>query len=78
MDHLPDCSMGLREGEVCPDPHKLSDGVHHWWSGWPGAFCLSCGVSDPSEECIAGCCECKCHDEFWESYNKAMTKKDGA
>ena len=25
----------------------------HRWSGWPGAFCLNCGVEDPLEQCIA-------------------------
>jgi len=21
----------------------------HRWSGWPGAFCLDCGIEDPME-----------------------------
>ena len=21
----------------------------HWWSGWPGAYCMKCGVDDPLE-----------------------------
>ena len=21
----------------------------HRWSGWPGAWCLNCGIEDPSE-----------------------------
>jgi hypothetical protein len=25
----------------------------HRWSGWPGAFCLDCGVDDQMELCIA-------------------------
>jgi hypothetical protein len=25
----------------------------HRWSGWPGAWCLDCGIYDPLEECIA-------------------------
>lgn len=74
MIHLPDCSVGLREGEVCSNPHKLSDGVNHWWSGWPGAYCLGCGASDPNEECLS--CMCSCHDEFWRLYEKEMSKKD--
>ena len=36
----------------------------HRWSGWPGAFCLDCGVPDPIEECIASECgvwtDCDC------------------
>lgn len=31
----------------------------HNWSGWPGAWCLDCGVKDISEEVIA-CPECDC------------------
>jgi hypothetical protein len=25
----------------------------HRWSGWPGAWCLDCGIADPIEECVA-------------------------
>jgi hypothetical protein len=25
----------------------------HRWSGWPGAWCLDCGVEDPREACAA-------------------------
>jgi len=28
------------------------NGEHHW-SGWPGAYCLHCGSSDPMEYAIA-------------------------
>ena len=40
----------------------------HRWSGWPGAWCLDCGISDPIEQCVADgdadayCTACK---EFW-------------
>ena len=27
--------------------------MEHRWSGWPGAWCLDCGITDPIEECIA-------------------------
>jgi hypothetical protein len=27
--------------------------VRHRWSGWPGAWCLDCGVADPLETAIA-------------------------
>lgn len=35
----------------------------HRWSGWPGAWCLDCGIEDPNEVCIAThddglICEC--------------------
>jgi len=30
----------------------------HRWSGWPGAWCLDCGCSDPREDAIAdGLCD---------------------
>lgn len=36
----------------------------HRWSGWPGAFCLDCGIGDPVEECLAVDCpnalKCEC------------------
>lgn len=25
----------------------------HRWSGWPGAWCLDCGIEDPTEQAIA-------------------------
>ena len=25
----------------------------HTWSGWPGAYCLKCGIDDPLEKAIA-------------------------
>jgi hypothetical protein len=27
--------------------------AEHRWSGWPGAWCLDCGKSDPREEKLA-------------------------
>jgi hypothetical protein len=27
--------------------------VHHRWAGWPGNFCLDCGIDDPVEIAIA-------------------------
>jgi hypothetical protein len=27
--------------------------TEHRWSGWPGAWCLDCGVPDPREEALA-------------------------
>lgn len=28
----------------------------HRWSGWPGAFCLDCGVGDLAELSLADSC----------------------
>lgn len=31
-------------------PSTYTLGWHtHRWSGWPGAFCMLCGIEDPSE-----------------------------
>ena len=27
--------------------------VEHRWSGWPGAYCLDCGIEDPLEAALA-------------------------
>lgn len=75
MEHIPGCAMGERAGELCPNPHELSDGKHHWWSGWPGAYCLGCFCEDPTEICLAGC-ECPCHAEFWQQYADAMNRQE--
>jgi len=47
---------------------------HHWWSGWPGAYCIKCGVEDLYEICIGIVCYCPCHDDFWKSYEDAITE----
>lgn len=26
---------------------------NHRWSGWPGAWCVDCGIGDPAELCMA-------------------------
>ena len=36
----------------------------HWWSGWPGAWCMKCHAEDKDELCLADC-KCFCHDQFW-------------
>ncbi len=30
--------------------------INHRWSGWPGAFCLDCGVEDKAELALADNC----------------------
>jgi hypothetical protein len=30
------------------NPHQT-----HRWSGWPGAYCMHCGIDDPLEQCLA-------------------------
>jgi hypothetical protein len=44
----------------------------HRWSGWPGAWCLDCGVADPFEECLAHdklSCICSKCNESWPQGN---------
>lgn len=55
------CRSCSAERGLCAAPHEKSDGFHHWWSGWPGAYCLGCGCSDPQEECLGDDCRCSCH-----------------
>jgi len=45
----------------------------HWWSGWPGAYCMKCGADDMDEACIGNSCRCSCHDDFNAAFNAAMT-----
>ena len=64
--HLPDCAVGswTKNDFVC------YTGKPHRWSGWPGAYCQDCFVTDPGEVCMGGC-KCPCHDEFWAEYAKS-------
>lgn len=59
--------------ERCFQPEKMSCPVSktedHRWSGWPGAFCLDCGVEDKDELCVGNACACLCHQKFWEEYS---------
>ena len=45
-----------------PTDERPIDG--HRWSGWPGSWCLDCGISDPTEVCIVihdeGCKHAEC------------------
>lgn len=58
-------SFSEEELDGCPScieeiPCSRGDGVHKW-SGWPGAFCLSCKADDPEEACLSYGCKCGCH-----------------
>ena len=76
IDSLPEhsldtCAISQKpDWFVCPSGYKMhGEGKgEHWWSGWPGAFCLKCFAEDLSELCIGGVCECSCHEEFWKDY----------
>ncbi len=57
-----DCQVCKRKNEVCTNQHQLSKDGSHWWSGWPGAYCLGCGADDPEELCLADNCLCYCHN----------------
>jgi hypothetical protein len=62
MRHIESCEVGKI---------KPSDHIHNW-SGWPGAYCIICGIDDADELCLADSCKCPCHEEFWNQYNKFM------
>lgn len=69
--HHPDCSVG--NAKPCGAGLVLHGEAitEHWWSGWPGAYCLKCGAEDAMENCLAGCL-CDCHDEFYAGLNAYM------
>lgn len=64
--HNDNCHVG--NAPPCPVQSVLHDEKvgEHWWSGWPGAFCMKCGSSDPDELCLADECNCKCHPDYPE------------
>jgi len=70
-EHLPECAQP--EKRPCPAGQSLhGESVdEHWWSGWPGAYCMKCGAEDKDEICLAECA-CPCHAQFWEEYEKAI------
>lgn len=59
------CWEGSASYTVCPAPNSLHDERvgQHWWSGWPGAYCMKCGGPDPMEMCLADECACVCHSD---------------
>jgi len=73
MEHIPTCYQ--LEKIDCPANKSLHGEklTEHWWSGWPGAYCMKCGSEDKDELCIGGC-NCSCHDEFWKGYEEYMKK----
>lgn len=42
--------------------------TEHRWSGWPGAYCMVCGIEDPREACVAnhpdGCQMTHCQETY--------------
>lgn len=67
-EHIKSCAQ--LEKRPCPTNRSLHGENHgeHWWSGWPGAYCMKCGDEDKDEICIGSVCKCPCHDELWEKY----------
>jgi hypothetical protein len=74
-DHIDTCSR--KNYQPCPAPNSLRGEPvgEHWWSGFPGAYCLKCGAANVDEECVGSGCECPCHDEFWAGYEQAMREE---
>lgn len=77
-DHIPSCPQ--LQKAPCPANRSLhGEGTtDHWWSGWPGAFCMKCGSDDMDEACICGGCKCPCHDAFWQSYEDHLRTEQDA
>ena len=53
--------------------------LKHNWSGWPGAWCLDCGLEDPHEIALAnGDLEIVEGESFWVKWKseEAMAKYD--
>ena len=73
-EHIKECF--ILEITPCPTNISLFEEPidKHWWSGWPGAFCLKCGDEDKVELCLGNSCKCGCHKEFWEKYEKTYNK----
>ena len=78
ISHLPECAEGAREGEVCTGTISLhgEPETEQWWSGWPGAWCMKCGVDDPEELCTGSGCSCICHEAMWDAYEKLCREWD--
>lgn len=59
--HRTECHVG--NAQPCPAQTTLhSERIgEHWWSGWPGAYCMKCDSEDPDELCLADQCVCVCH-----------------
>lgn len=74
-DHIPTCA----QLEIRPCFNGLIDhgSTDHRWSGWPGAYCLTCHAEDKNEVCLALSCECPCHAEFWESFARDVANVNG-
>jgi len=65
IKHIASCS---HPQGPCPSKRSLHGEkfIEHWWSGWPGAFCMKCGTEDVMETCLADSCYCPCHEDFWQ------------
>ena len=76
MDHIPSCFQ--IERIPCPTGISLHGEPldEHFWSGWPGAFCLKCGSEDKNELCLGNSCKCSCHDALWKSYEEHLKKEE--
>lgn len=45
--------------------------MKHWWSGWPGAYCLHCFCEDPFEIAI-GNSDYDPYNKTWKSEEKKI------
>lgn len=64
-DHVPVAVVLYAEAALAGEESDVSEVSvsEHRWSGWPGAWCLDCGVADAKETCLVlghpdNCSEC--------------------
>ena len=76
MEHIPDCAQ--LEKAACLSVYSLHGEKigEHWWSGWPGSYCMKCLEEDKDEVCIDMGCECPCHDSFWAEFKKQFQDRE--
>lgn len=43
----------IQESHEATEKDVESPSDQHQWSGWPGAYCIKCGIPDQNEACIA-------------------------
>ena len=74
IQHIATCAQ--LEKRPCPAMKSAygEPSDEHFWSGWPGAYCIKCHAEDKDEACLGDLCECPCHAELWKSYEQAEDK----
>lgn len=71
-----DEASGFARGliSVVAEARPPSSHQSHRWSGWPGAWCLDCGIADPAELCISQP-GCVCVGDEFEEAEEAKAER---